>query len=137
MNLELGNMFFNEGNMNQQYECPEYVVALLRDIENRLDTIMYNINQEEYDNPFRNTANKFRIKGKMRVRAYNWNDDIEQKYNFKYGNIKISWYKYLGRDTTINGEYNYDIMINMYNDCIDALNKFERQELEKKENFWW
>ena len=36
--LELGNLMFNT-NANQQYECPRYIVALLRDIDRQLDRI--------------------------------------------------------------------------------------------------
>ncbi len=38
-------------------DCPEYIIALLFYIEEELDRIMWNIHQEEYDSPFRNSGN--------------------------------------------------------------------------------
>ena len=58
--LELGNIAFNN-NVNQQLNCPRYIVALLRDIQRQLDRIMWNIYQKEYENPFENTANTFEL----------------------------------------------------------------------------
>lgn len=125
MELELGNILFNQ-NRNQIYACPDYVVALLRDIERSLENVMWNINQKEYSSPFGNTGNSFKC-DTFEVEAYNWNDDVEQKYNFKYEDIEISWYKYLGRDTTINGNYPPKKIIDMYNDCISAVYKYEKE----------
>lgn len=125
MELELGNILFNQ-NRNQIYACPDYVVALLRDIERSLGNVMWNINQEEYSSPFRNTGNSFKC-DTFEVESYNWHDDITQKYNFKYKDIEISWYKYLGRDTTINGDYQPEIIIDMYNNCINAIYQYEKE----------
>ena len=57
-NLELGNLMFNN-NTNQVFDCPDYIVALLREIDRQLDSIMWNIHQETYDSPFDNTSNSF------------------------------------------------------------------------------
>ena len=59
-NLELGNLMFNS-NVNQAHDCPNYIIALLNGISDRLDAIMYNIHQEEYDSPFDNTGNTFKL----------------------------------------------------------------------------
>ena len=130
MNLELGNLMFNT-NKNQSYKCPNYIVALLKEIDCQLSRIMWNINQKEYNSPFDNTANTFKNKV-FEVQAYSWDDEVEQLYNFKCGDIEISWYKYLGRDTTINKEFTYKEIINMFNRCIDSLLKYEQKELRKK-----
>lgn len=138
-NLELGNIMFNT-NANQHFECPRYVVALLRDLDRQLDRIMWNIYQEKYDSPFDNSANSFEL-GNFKIQAYSWDDSVEQEYNFIYkvdkskaniDDIKISWYKYLGRDTTINQKLDYSIMIDMYNDVLNQLLDFEQTKMEKK-----
>lgn len=125
-NLELGNVMFNP-NAIQWYICPNYIIALLESIENELCRIMWNKNHKEYDSPFRNTANSFELSDVFRVEAYNWNDEIEQEYNFIYykKDLKISWYKYLGRDTTINQEINSSEMIEIYNDIMEKLREYE------------
>lgn len=118
-NLELGNIMFNT-NKNQQYDCPRWVVALLNELDDQLDRVMWNIHQEEYHSPFENTANSFK-NNVFEVQAYSWNDDVEQAYNFKCDDIEISWYKYLGRDTTINGEYEPQKIIDMFNKCLQSI----------------
>ena len=117
--MELGNLMFNT-NKNQQYECPKWIVALLKELDNQLDRVMWNIHQEEYQSPFENTANSFK-NDVFEVQAYDWNDDVEQPYNFKCEDIEISWYKYLGRDTTINGEYEPQKIIGMFNRCLKSI----------------
>lgn len=103
-------------------ECPLYVIALLRMIDSELCRVMWNINQKEYDSPFCNTGNKFEC-DVFEVEAYNWDDDITQEFNFWYkpGDIKIAWYKYLGRDTIVLGEYTPDQYIQMFDDCIEII----------------
>lgn len=118
-NLELGNIIFNT-NKNQQYNCPRWIVALLNELNDQLDRVMWNIHQEEYQSPFENTANSFK-NDVFEVQAYDWNDDVEQPYNFKCDDIEISWYKYLGRDTTINGEYEPQKIIDMFNKCLQSI----------------
>lgn len=117
--MELGNLMFNT-NKNQQYKCPRWIVALLKELDNQLDRVMWNNTQEEYSSPFENTSNSFK-NDVFEVQAYDWNVDIEQPYNFKCGDIEISWYKYLGRDTTINDEYEPQVIINMFNKCLQSI----------------
>ena len=139
-NLELGNLMFNN-NTNQVFDCPNYIVALLREIDRQLDRIMWNIHQETYDSPFNNTSNSFKL-GNFEIQAYNWSDEESQDYNFIYRvdktkanmpDLKISWYKYLGRDTTINREIDSNVMVQIFDDIIEQLHKYEEQEMTKKD----
>lgn len=118
-NLELGNIIFNT-NKNQQYDCPRWVVALLDSLDSELDRVMWNIHQEEYHSPFENTANSFK-NDVFEVQSYSWDDEVHQSYNFKCDDIEISWYKYLGRDTTINGQYEPQKIIDMFNKCLQSI----------------
>ena len=118
-NLELGNIMFNT-NKNQQYDCPRWIAALLNELDDQLDRVMWNIHQEEYHSPFENTANSFK-NDVFEVQAYSWDDEVHQPYNFKCDDIEISWYKYLGRDTTINGEYEPQKIIDMFNKCLQSI----------------
>lgn len=137
--LELGNLMFNT-NANQELECPKYIIALLRDIDRNLDRIMYNIEQQHYDSPFDNTANKFKL-GNFEIQAYSWDDEVCQDYNFIYRvdktkanmpDLKISWYKYLGRDTTINQKLDENVMVDIYNDIMNQLYEFEKEKMALK-----
>ena len=121
--MELGNLLFNE-NKVQEYECPYWIGALLEVINAQLCRVMWNIEQEEYSSPFSNTGNKFK-NDVFEVEAYAWGDEANQQYNFKWKDVEISWYKYLGRDTTINGIYKDKYIIQMFNECIESIFKME------------
>jgi hypothetical protein len=129
--MELGNMMFNT-NKNQIYECPEWIVALLEKIENKLDIVMHNKYGKEYDSPFRNSGNSYKNKV-FEVQAYSWDDEVHQEYNFKCGDVEISWYKYLCRDTTINDNYEEKYIIEIFNKCIESLNKENMKILKEIE----
>ena len=137
--LELGNLMFNT-NVNQSYECPNYIIGLLREIDRVLNRVMYNINQEDYNSPFDNTGNSFK-NDVFEVQAYSWDDEVQQEYNFLYpvdktkanmSDLKISWYKYLGRDTTINQEIDSNVMVDIFNNCIQSLLQMEDNWLKTK-----
>jgi hypothetical protein len=126
---ELGQMCF--GQPWKEYEVSEILIAALRAIEYKLDIVMWNINQEEYNSPFGNTGNRFKCKV-FEVQSYNWNDDEIQGYNFKYKDIEISWYKYLGRGTTVNKAITNDEISKMLDDCLSAVKKYEKTERKQK-----
>lgn len=142
--LELGNLMFNSNNI-QSYKCPRYIIALLDSIDNELDRIMHNITHKEWDSPFSNTGNRFKLDNVFEVEAYNWNDGVCQDYNFIYyvdkskanmPNLEISWYKYLGRDTTMNQEIDPNVMVDIYDDIIEKLRKYEKEEMDKQDIYF-
>lgn len=99
----------------------ELVVSALRAIEEALDFYIWNNPQEDYVSPFENTGHSFK-NDVFEVNAYYWGNDKKEikKPNFKYKNIKISWYKYLGRGMDIP-EMTYEELDEMLNDCIKSL----------------
>lgn len=110
------------------YDCPEYIVALLRYIEWKLCISMWNLNQEEFDSPFQNTGNKYK-NNIFEVEAYSWDDEETQEYNFKYKDIEITWYKYLGRNTRINKKITFKEAEDMFNDCVQSIECINNSEL--------
>lgn len=121
---ELGQACF--GQPYQQYGCPALVYGVLSQIGEELDRIMWNIHQKKYDSPFGNTANKFKC-DVFEVEAYSWNDDVEQEFNFKWRDVKISWYKYLGRGMSCNQKLSPDKTSEMLEDCLRALSDYEKK----------
>lgn len=102
--LELGNMLWNTKNANQMYNCPRWVIALLADVEREIGRVYWNKNQKEWSSAFRNSGNEY-LGNCFEVHAYRWEepeDADEQQYNFRCDDIKISWYKHLFRNPTIN-----------------------------------
>lgn len=110
---------------------PEYITALLESIESELDRVMWNINHEEYSNPFRNTGTSFK-NDTFEVHAYDWNwdDDSRQDVNFKCGDLEISWYKYLGRSMSKNRPITEKEMVEIYQKCIDSLRAYGKEHDE-------
>jgi len=123
---ELGQMVF--GQPFKTYGCSNLLNAALENISEEWERVMWNINQKEMPNPFCNTGSKWKCT-EFEVNAYDWNDDNEQLYNFKWKDIEVSWYKYLGRGMSCNKNLSSKKISDMLNACLKAL-----IELEKKEN---
>ena len=118
---ELGQMVY--GQPWKQYDCPEWMIAYLEYIEKEMERVMWNINQKEYNSPFRNTGEQFK-NDTFEANAYSWSDE-EQPYNFKWKDVEISWYKYLGRGTTVNQEIGHNKATKMLNECLESLRKMD------------
>lgn len=129
VDLELGNLIFNT-NKNQMYNCSDWIVALLNDINRKLKIVAWNTNHKDFDSPFENTGNRW-ANNVFEVQAYSWNEEEHQEYNFKCGDIEISWYKYLGRDTTINNIYSEREIIDMYDKCIESLKIIDNERIKE------
>lgn len=122
---ELGQAMF--GQPSQCYECPEWLESFLWSIDRELSRVMWNIEQEEYDSPFGNTGNKFK-NDVFEVNAYDWDDNSEQKYNFKWKDLEISWYKYCGRGMSVNQKISLSKGEKMLNECLESLREMEREQ---------
>lgn len=109
---ELGQMCF--GQPWQQRNCPEKVQNVL----DALQAAWYAAREGE--NPFSNTGAQF-DGDKFKAHAYSWNDDEEQEFNFAWRDVRVSWYKYLGRGTTINREMADDEVAEMLSECMAEL----------------
>lgn len=108
-------------------EVPNYVLAAFGQIDDELSRIMWNINQEKFNSPFGNTGNKFK-NDVFEVEAYNWNEDYDQKYNFKWGDYKVKWYKYSGRDPEANRFISPDECAQMLDECLESIIKMDIEE---------
>lgn len=106
--------------------CPQYIIALLRDLSSELERVQWNVNQKEYDSPFYNTGNSFKT-DVFEVRAYYWGEDEAEmdKPNFKCGDVEISWYKHLGRGDTINKRISRRKMEKIYLKCLISILQWE------------
>lgn len=119
--------------------CPQYVIALLEDLEYELTRIQENISQEKYDSPFQNTGNAFK-NDVFEVNAYYWGDDekLINRPNFKCKDVEISWYKHFRRGTAINKKVSFRKMVNLYYECLLSLYKWENEydpPFKKEESF--
>jgi len=118
---ELGQAAF--GQPYKDHEVPEYMTALLRHIDYMLGVVMWNRQQAKYESPFDNTGNSF-VGDAFEVHAYSWSDD-EQPFNFKCGDLEISWYKYCGRGMSANKEIAPEYVIEIFDKCMSSLRAFD------------
>lgn len=114
---ELGQSVF--GQPTKQYAVPEIMDAALTFIRYRLGTVMWNENQREMDDPFGNSGASYKNET-FEVCAYSWGDE-EQPFNFKWGALEISWYKYLGRGMSSNMDISPDLASKCLQDCLKSL----------------
>lgn len=127
-NVEMGQVAF-WGDRVKRYDCPEYITALLKGLDDRLCAAMWNINQEEYDSPFDNSGNVEGYKNEtFEVHAFSWDEDYAQPFNFKCGNFEVSWYKYLGRGMTMNREITPDEMVAVFDRCMESMYDIDKKE---------
>lgn len=122
---ELGQTMF--GQPYKRYPCPEYIVALLDSLGGHLCRLMWNANQKEFPSPFENTGGVFK-NDTFEANAYSWNDE-KQSFNFKWEDVEVSWYKHLGRGTTINQKITPKKAIGMYNKCLGSLHRMDEDHL--------
>lgn len=115
---ELGQAVF--GQPFKEYGVPNAMDAFLESIRADLDNVMWNKHQKEYDSPFGNTGNSFK-NDVFEVQAYSWDEDTEQPYNFKWKDLEISWYKYLGRGMSMNQEFNLVKATQMLEECLASI----------------
>jgi hypothetical protein len=118
---ELGQEVF--GQPHKKFEVSRIVDAALCMIRDQLDIIMWNIEQRDCPSPFGNTGTSFKC-DTFEVHAYSWGDD-DQPFNFKWRDIEISWYKYLGRGMSANTDIAPDLAAEMLNDCLLALDRYQ------------
>ena len=120
---ELGQAAF--GNPWREFTVPDYVHSHLALIREELDRVMWNKLQRAYDNPFDNSGNIEGFKNDVfEVHAYDWSatdTDVGQPFNFKWRDVEVCWYKYLGRGMSMNREMGTGEAAEMRREILDSL----------------
>ncbi|MBN8294925.1 hypothetical protein JI664_23340 [Rhodobacter sp. NTK016B] len=122
---ELGQLCF--GQPWQEHEVPAIMDAALCFIRDDLARARWNVYQTERPCPFGNTGEAFDCDA-FSVRAYSWDDSDEQEWNFKCGDVMVSWYKYLGRGMSSNVQITPDMASRILRKCIDGIAAFEKEK---------
>lgn len=127
---ELGQMVF--GQPCQELKCPEWLLSYLIRIEEALCRVRGNIDGGLfYYSPFDNTGNAF-ANEVFAVQAYSWDEDEEQEWNFKWRDLRVSWYKHLRRGTSINRIPSHEEAVEMLTECLESLEREEREYFERE-----
>lgn len=125
--LEIGQILFSSP--PQGHTCPAWVIAFIEHIGSRMENVMWNRNQEQYKPPF--SWGGYWKHDVFEIVGYRYPDDTPggkydpQLYNFKWRDVEISWYKHLGRGTTITQEIAPEYGIQMLNECLAALDDLD------------
>ena len=106
-------------NMNNNLDI-ERIETALKLIELELIQQYKRYNKHNFNDPFENSGNVY-SNSTFTVRAYNWSGN--DKPNFEYKDLKVYWYKYLGRGTTFtaDSDIDYDYIINMIIECVNSI----------------
>lgn len=106
--------------------------AVLFYIKMELDRSLQNKHQEIRLSPFENSGEDF-IGKCFEVKSYNWDFDYVNKtleeipYNFRWKDLKVYWYKYLGRGMEWNREISNDELSIMLKECLEELSLYEKK----------
>lgn len=119
--------------MLQDYETknPELVIASIRYLVEKIEWVMWNICQDDYDAPIYNNGSQFCIP-EFKLRAYDWGFEQDESNptlpepNFEWRDYKLWWYKHLGRGMYSNREISCDELQEMLRECQTAVEKLEK-----------
>lgn len=109
---ELGQALF--GQPWQEYEAPGWLQRIVLGIGGVLEGLGicdYNPTGnygEQYDNDV------------FYIESYSWDDD-PQACNFAWRDFKMSWYKWIGRGTTVNRVMEKDEARTMMLECLESI----------------
>jgi hypothetical protein len=119
---EIGQMCF--GNPWGEFECPDYIVALIEFLASEVCISEWNRTQDEqaFDKPTNNSGSRW-ANDTFSLRAYYWGDDeAEQaKPNFACGDFGVRWYKHARRGTTMNREVTPAEAVAFFERCLASI----------------
>lgn len=112
------------------HEVPLIWLAALRYLADELEIASFNKDNNSDLRPFDNTAQEYKCPA-FEVEAYDWSEEEDeegnpintQEYNFKWRDVKIKWYKYLGRGMEANKELTAEEAELMLEECLNYLNE--------------
>jgi hypothetical protein len=102
----------------QQFNVPEIWVAALDAVNSEIERVWGNTGKRD-NGPMTNSGSRFDC-DVFSAHAYDWGDD-EQPWNFKWRDVRISWYKWAGRGMSANMHLTPDMASEMLNDCLAAV----------------
>jgi hypothetical protein len=117
---EVGQMCY--GQPWQRFDAPPMLEAALQWIKCSLDTVLWNRLQRQTRSPFDNSGATFDTEG-LSIHAYSWDDDKEQPWNLKCGDVEVSWYKHSWRGVSVNRELSNDEIAEFLDRALSIVRK--------------
>lgn len=103
-----------EVDVDERFAISTTLLAALESIREKWDELM-----PAKPSPFSNNASAF-VCDVFSVEAYSWTNE-NQSYNFKWGDVEVSWYKYFGRSMTANRPVSRSEAGELMTACLNAL----------------
>ena len=97
--------------IDEEEVCPDSVLAAL----GQLRQIVL---ERDLPDPFGNTAETLNT-SIFTAKAYDWNNDTPGEFCWR--DVRVSWYKHLGRETRINRKLTEDELAMLAQQCASAL----------------
>lgn len=110
---ELGQMLF--GQPGAALSVPVEVESAMLCLHYAFDTLY-----PGKGNPFSNTGARLKWSC-FEVHAYDWCDEREQEFNFKWRDFIVCWYKYNGRGMSRNRKIKPAELREMLAECLKAM----------------
>jgi hypothetical protein len=105
-------------------DCPDYLIKTIRAIAHRvcLEEWSSQNGLPDFGDPTQNTGENW-ANDTFSFYAYSWDEDgmLDDTPNFKFGDIKVTWYKRLGRGTEVNREVTIQECKDMFDSCMESL----------------
>lgn len=118
---ELGQMVF--GQPSQTYEVSDIWEAALSMLGYEIWRVEHNRGNGD-NNPMSNSGARFDCEA-FSAHAYSWDDEEEQPWNFRWRDVRISWYKYCGRGMSANMVLSPDQASEMLIECLRATRELD------------
>lgn len=117
---ELGQGAF--GCPTSEFECPEFIEAGLRYLASEIERVEWNLTQKEYEAPTANNGGQYKTDA-FEMYAYYWGEDenLCNRPNFKCGEFEIRWYKYLGREMSMNKDIDANDFFKIMDKCLKSV----------------
>lgn len=107
------------GHPVQSHDVPEIWIAALDAVNGEIERVWFNERQIAVRGPMCNSGERYDCDA-FSAHAYDW-DDEEQPWNFKWRDVRISWYKWCGRGMSANMPLTPDMAAEMLTECLAAI----------------
>lgn len=124
----------------EQFECDDFIEALLHAILEEIKRVHWNLYQHSWDPTWNGDAvYDPEIPGIGFVRYYDNDCECEDgtcrqcKPNFEFGGVKFKWYKWPGRGMSCNKSWSPSEWKDWFDSCIKHVTSFDVHELSKED----
>jgi hypothetical protein len=126
---EIGQMAY--GQPSHPHAVPDIMEAVLRMIGDRLDSVRWNYHQKNIPSPLSNNGPESNYDSDVfSIHAYSEPDE-PQPWNFRCGEVEISWYKRAGRGMSSNVPITPNMASQILETCLAHLQKLDEAKYQK------